>query len=105
MTPEEFRPILFELLYALQRATRYYRGKIVHTPPEQEYPGWGTLYSLTDRATTETRRILDQSSSLPHHECELTPPNLAMARDLAAKIRMRRAHDASRRRASGLGLH
>lgn len=91
--PFEFRSILFELLYVLNRTSRLYRSDVLYAPAEIDAPAWKRLCSLAERTATQTQHILDGSSQPRGMDCELRPP---ISQDLEAKLLARRALRAPR---------
>jgi hypothetical protein len=102
MNPEEFRPMLRDLLCALQRVSRHYRCTVLYAPGGNDFPGWGKLCELTEQTAEQTRRVLHTSTTWGGMDCELSPPEPPTVQEMANRIRLRRAVDAPRPRPSGM---
>lgn len=89
--PNEFRPVLLELLDALRRVARIYRSSILYAQVFIEAPGWDNLCALAERTANQTRIILDETRQPRGRDCELrlSPPSVSAT--LEEKMRARRA--------------
>src|ERR1700753_2164678 len=95
LDPDEYKLMLLELLYESTRVSRFYRGRILHSPVYIEAPGWGTFCQAVEVAAEHARRILAAADKeLPTKTLDLElppiPPLPAISDHLEERMRARR---------------
>lgn len=102
MTPDHVRPLLSDLIGAIERTSRAYHAIVLHAPGAARgaaMEGWPELCEVAHETAARAKRMLER------FDLEEVAPPAFLAHELADRLRARRALNQAAPQRPGMRLH